>query len=566
MIKILNRNFECLEPIEKGWSGDQKYGAVGIDGSKMLLRVAPAERYAEKLREHQAMQRVSELGIPMCQPIDFGLCDRGVCSLQRWVDGQDAEALIPLLPDTQQYVYGLDAGKVLRRIHSLSAPDGQEPWGERFGKKADGKIALYRQSPIGFEGAESMIHYIQHKKHLLEGRPQSLQHGDYHLGNMMIENGVFTIIDFNRWDYGDPWEEFNRIVWSAQASPLFASGLVNGYFADCVPARFWELLALYISSNTLGSVPWAIPFGQGEVDVMLRQAQEVIAWYAGMTKTVPGWYFSGYHLQHMDGIPFKLKSDFNFDFLGEYGRIFKVFDDQDSGNINFGVEAPNRERLFIKFAGAPTERYDGTPEEAVACLKDSIKIYRALAHPNLIRLLKAKEVAGGYAAVFEWAPGDCMGRMYPESRAAFMSAGVDEKRNIFKAILDFHLHVAACGYVAIDFYDGSILYDSRTKKTTICDIDLYAKMPYTNRMGRMWGSRRFMSPEEFTLGAPINERSNVYTMGATALQLFAGESGDGERWPLGSASYKVIQRAMSAEPALRQASIAEFMEEWKDSL
>jgi hypothetical protein len=30
------------------------------------------------------------------------------------------------------------------------------------------------------------------------------------------------IIDFNRSDFGDPWEEFNRIVWCAQAAPVFA--------------------------------------------------------------------------------------------------------------------------------------------------------------------------------------------------------------------------------------------------------------------------------------------------------------------------------------------------------
>ena len=59
------------------------------------------------------------------------------------------------------------------------------------------------------------------------------------------------IIDFNRTDFGDPWEEFNRIVWCAEASPLFATGMVNGYFDYDVPIQFWKLLALYVSSNTL---------------------------------------------------------------------------------------------------------------------------------------------------------------------------------------------------------------------------------------------------------------------------------------------------------------------------
>ena len=79
------------------------------------------------------------------------------------------------------------------------------------------------------------------------------------------------IIDFNRNDFGDPWEEFNRIVWCAQTIPIFAKGMIDGYFDGNVPLEFWELLALYISTNTLSSLPWAIPFGD-------------------MQSVIPSWY------------------------------------------------------------------------------------------------------------------------------------------------------------------------------------------------------------------------------------------------------------------------------------
>ena len=108
---------------------------------------------------------------------------------------------------------------------------------------------------------------------------------------MMIgrDRGLY-IIDFNRNDFGDPWEEFNRIVWSAQTAPAFASGMVDGYFSSAVPLEFWKLLALYICSNTLGSLPWAIPFGEKEISVMQRQAAEVLCWYDGMKQVIPSWY------------------------------------------------------------------------------------------------------------------------------------------------------------------------------------------------------------------------------------------------------------------------------------
>ena len=109
---------------------------------------------------------------------------------------------------------------------------------------------------------------------------------------MIDRDGNLTIIDFDRDDYGDPWEEFNRIVWCAQAAPAFASGMVDGYFAGQIPVEFWKLLALYIASNTLSSLPWAIPFGDKEIGVMREQAEQVLSWYNDMKNVIPGWYRS----------------------------------------------------------------------------------------------------------------------------------------------------------------------------------------------------------------------------------------------------------------------------------
>ena len=167
--------------------------------------------------------------------------------------------------------------------------------------------------------------------------------------------------------------------------------MVNGYFDDNVPMEFWRLLALYISSNTLSSVYWAIPFGQDEVNTMLNQAKEVLSWYDNMRNPVPTWYFKGYYLQYIDGIPFKLKSTFDFSFMKEYGTVFKVYDDQDSGNICFGTEKDGQ-RYFVKFAGAPTEQYGGDPADAISRLKATLPIYSDLKHENLIELIEAKEM------------------------------------------------------------------------------------------------------------------------------------------------------------------------------
>ena len=280
--------------IEKGWSNDKKYCVTDEKGKKYLLRISPMEELESKKAEFKNMKQVYKLGIPMCEPIEFGTCEEGVYSLQGWIEGQDAEEVIPTLSDKQVYAYGLKAGEILKKIHSIPAPENVEDWEIFFNRKIDRKIEMYNKCQLKYENGEAFINHIEANRHLLKNRPQTYQHGDYHIGNLMIDNkGNLVVIDFNRNDYGDPWEEFNRIVWCAQVSPLFATGMVDGYFDGNVPMDFWNLLALYISNNTLSSLPWAVPFGQREIDVMVNQANDILEWYDGMRNPIPNWYDTG---------------------------------------------------------------------------------------------------------------------------------------------------------------------------------------------------------------------------------------------------------------------------------
>ena len=282
--------FISKERINKGMSWDKKYCVTAEDGAQYLLRVFP-QKNSNKLEDiFRIHQRVAALNVSMCKPVAYGMCNDGGYTVQTWVNGIDAKEIIPYLVDTEQYAYGLEAGRILRKFHSIPAPENQPDWETRFNAKMDHKIQMYHECPIKFDGADDMIAYMESNRHLLANRPQTFQHGDYHIGNMMIEESKLVIIDFDRYDFGDPWEEFNRIVWCAQIAPIFASGIINGYFENEVPLEFWKLLALYISSNMLSSIPWAIPYGEDEVKTMLNLAKDVLSWYKNMQKLVPTWY------------------------------------------------------------------------------------------------------------------------------------------------------------------------------------------------------------------------------------------------------------------------------------
>ena len=131
------QNISSRTLIEKGWSGDQKYCVTTADGIKYLLRITSPERAHRFQLGYLRMQEAAKLGVSMCLPIECGQCSEGTYAIHSWVEGVDAEEYLPTLPVEKQYAYGLDAGRILRKLHTLPAPSDVTPWSERFNAKID---------------------------------------------------------------------------------------------------------------------------------------------------------------------------------------------------------------------------------------------------------------------------------------------------------------------------------------------------------------------------------------------------------------------------------------------
>jgi serine/threonine-protein kinase len=127
---------------------------------------------------------------------------------------------------------------------------------------------------------------------------------------MMYSKGELVIIDFERYNIGDPWEEFSDMVWNVMLfkSNHFATGQIHGYF-DGEPGRmgeqdakrptspdeeFFKLLALYIANFLLmiwKLHPITTDFGR---DVTAKLAQNVLIWFDNMQNPVPTWYLKDF--------------------------------------------------------------------------------------------------------------------------------------------------------------------------------------------------------------------------------------------------------------------------------
>ncbi|MDD4494063.1 MAG: phosphotransferase, partial [Eubacteriales bacterium] len=174
----LLKRFVKSEPITKGWSTDKKYRVEIADGRCMFLRVSDITELDRKKTEYRMMERVYALGVPTSEPIEFGVCDGGKScySLSGWLDGEDAEKALPLMSETEQYVFGMKAGETLRKIHTLSAPEDAEPWEDWFYRKVQGRIEFYNAIPVKYENDDIIVRYLQDKKYLLNGRQQTFNH------------------------------------------------------------------------------------------------------------------------------------------------------------------------------------------------------------------------------------------------------------------------------------------------------------------------------------------------------------------------------------------------------
>ena len=227
-------SFGRIEPVTQGWSGDRKYYIETHQGEKLFLRLADIAYYSSKRHEFEMLRKWQPLALPTPKPVDLVSASRqSVYSLFTWCEGEDAELVLERLTAQEQYALGVQIGEYLRQIHSLPAPATAENWESRFGRKARAKIEAYAACPVKFPGDQYLIDYLQANWRLLKNRPQSFQHGGFHGGNMVIaRDGKISLIDFNRCDYGDPWEEFNRIAFSVKASAEFASGQFHGYFGE----------------------------------------------------------------------------------------------------------------------------------------------------------------------------------------------------------------------------------------------------------------------------------------------------------------------------------------------
>lgn len=280
-----------ITQINKGWSFDMKY-KIETNNKTYMLRTAPLDKYKVKEAEYKLIETLYQKGLSTHEPIEFGLCDNGQTTflLLEYIEGDQAELILPSLTIEKQYQLGLKMGKELKEIHKLNYTL-ENNWTEQYKKKIISRIDAFRKCGFKSEIMNEIIEFVEKNTYLLFNRPTSQSHGDFHSGNLIItpEENIY-IIDYNRMKIGDPYYEFNRIYFSYRISPYFAKGQIEGYFNNDIPDDFFLYLKFYLLSVMIGNIPWAMMYDQTDVDFAKESIDEVYEEYNNLKDTIPKWF------------------------------------------------------------------------------------------------------------------------------------------------------------------------------------------------------------------------------------------------------------------------------------
>jgi aminoglycoside phosphotransferase (APT) family kinase protein len=282
-----------VKKIERGWSRDTKYYIETINGEKLLLRTSAKEAFDKKKKEFEMIGKFSKLGIHMSKPLDFGWFNnhQEVYMLLTWVEGQDLDDVLPKLDISKQYALGRQAGTILKAIHSIPLPDDEIPQTTKIPKKRK-QIELYETSQLRIDGDEIALKFLKDHIDQIWTKPPVYLHGDFHPGNLILTpDQNIGVIDFNRWEIGDPYEEFYKLEsFGTKVSIPYCIGQIEAYFNDHIPNDFWDIFSIYCAHSALYSIKWAEPFGIDDVHVMMDICRKTMNHFDNFRQSIPSWY------------------------------------------------------------------------------------------------------------------------------------------------------------------------------------------------------------------------------------------------------------------------------------
>jgi len=293
---IPNHNdWKYIRQINKGFSSDSKYYIKTKDDKEFFLRLSDISLYNKKKEEHEIIKLMKHIEISSLQEVDFGVCNNGknVYMLQTWINGVALESVLPTLSGDNQYKLGIEGGRILKKIHSIKSREDIDWYSVRV-KKYLSSYEKYKQHGIEYKYENQINEYVNLNVHLLKNIGVSLVHGDYHVGNMILNSKEnITIIDYDRIDWKAPIEDFYKLgVFSRNISVPFSRGQIDGYTDNNPSVEFWEMYCLSMAMTSFLSLLWGKIRSEDMYNYRKKLCDTLVEDHNCFKEIIPRWYRS----------------------------------------------------------------------------------------------------------------------------------------------------------------------------------------------------------------------------------------------------------------------------------
>ncbi|EEL50345.1 aminoglycoside phosphotransferase family protein [Bacillus cereus] len=282
--------------ISKGFSPDQKYKIELENRERYFIKVCDRVARERKQEEYEYMRRLELLEVPMPKLLHFVNLDSCNQCVQvfEWIDGEDGENILGKLTEKEQYIAGKRAGQVLKTIHSVKVKSVEESWETLRWNKYERYLQALEEYETDFMDIQRVLTFVENHKHLLQDRPVVFLHDDFHPANLMLHRNEFrAVIDFARFDFGDPIHDFYKVpLFTVDTSVSFAVGQIHGYCDGEPPLHFWKLYALYAAMIFPADIVWTHRITPNLVEEMEIRLRRIVEEHNGFTAYIPNWYKS----------------------------------------------------------------------------------------------------------------------------------------------------------------------------------------------------------------------------------------------------------------------------------
>jgi aminoglycoside phosphotransferase (APT) family kinase protein len=280
-----------LETINKGFSLDKKI----IVNDKYVVRIIPLDRitrFKNVLKVQKAFQEVA-----LCQKAyKLETDNKHGYYITEYLQGKNGLEVIQDFDLDTQYNLGIKAAHELVKLHkAFPLPD--------FDVKTHLDNYLYTKIEVAVKSGvkdllpeiDEVINVLKHNIHHLYHLKGVQAHADYHLFNMIYDEGIYKgVIDFERVRPGIFLTDFrNNTPHNSPVSPYFASGFIDGYLDKNNIENFFLMYNIYDLLLSIAAIPWVKQFDPENIDKSVKLIRSIFAQRDTLHES-PKWYLGKY--------------------------------------------------------------------------------------------------------------------------------------------------------------------------------------------------------------------------------------------------------------------------------